>query len=83
MLANYSAGSARWRTYADAGRSLARDRASTTPRTIALRFYARGMAVNLYRITRTASHYRAVRPIESLASVEVRRVPDPGSGLAA
>lgn len=57
MLANYSARSARWRTYADVDRSFGgADAAAEAPLlgTIALRFYARGMAVNLYRITNRA-----------------------------
>lgn len=58
-----------------------RGRGSTTPRTIALRFYARGMAVNLYRITSRAPIIECGMWIESLAPVELRRVPDPCSGL--
>jgi len=57
------------------------DRGSTTPRTIALRFYARGMAVNLYRITSRTSIIECGMWIESLAPVELRRVSDPCSGL--
>jgi len=61
MLANYSARSARWRTYADVDRSFSSaDAAAGAPlaRTIALRFYGRGMAVNLYRITSRGPYYR-------------------------
>lgn len=58
-----------------------RGHGSTTPRTIALRFYTRGMAVNLYRITNRAPIIECGMWIESLAPVELRRVPDPCSGL--
>ena len=58
-----------------------RGHGSTTPRTIALRFYARGMAVNLYRITSRAPIIECGMWIESLAPVELRRVSDPCSGL--
>lgn len=59
-----------------------RGRGSTTPRTIALRFYAlRGMAVNLYRITSRIPIIECGMWIESLAPVELRRVSDPCSGL--
>lgn len=58
-----------------------RGRGSTTPRTIALRFYVRGMAVNLYRITDRVPIIECGMWIESLAPVELRRVPDPCSGL--
>lgn len=56
---------------------------SATRRTIALRFYARGMAVNLYRITEARTTYYRARGarIESLAPVELRRVPDPCPSL--
>jgi len=79
MFANYSARSARWRTYADVDRSFssADAVAEATPRTIALRFYARGMAVNLYRITSRVPIIECGMWIESLAPVELRRVPDP------
>lgn len=47
---------------------------STTPRTIALRFYAlRGMAVNLYRITSRIPIIECGMWIESLAPVELGR----------
>lgn len=58
-----------------------RDRGSTTPRTIALRFYTRGMAVNLCRITSRTPIIECGMWIESLAPVELRRVSDPCSGL--